>query len=45
MHNFGEKVWDRGYEARRKLERMVADTHGVKKISDLFVENQQQKEP
>jgi hypothetical protein len=43
MHSFCEKVWDRGYEARRKLEHMVAETHGLKNVSDLFVKDQQQK--
>ena len=43
MHSFCEKAWDRGYEARRKLEHMVAETHGVKNVSDLFIGDQQQK--
>jgi hypothetical protein len=41
MHRFCEKVWNQGYEARRKFDHMIADKHGVKSASDLFTEEWQ----
>jgi hypothetical protein len=41
MHRFCEKIWNQGYEARRKLDHMVADKRGAKTVSDLYAEEQQ----
>jgi hypothetical protein len=43
MHGFCEKIWNQGYEARRKLDHMVAEKRGTKTASDWYAETQQNR--
>jgi hypothetical protein len=43
MHEGCEKIWNLGYECRRKLDHMLAEKHGIKTVSDLFAEERQKK--
>jgi hypothetical protein len=39
VHQFCDKIWNLGYEARRKLDHMVAEKHGIKTASDLLLQS------